>query len=202
MNHLPIPCACARRNDQGWQLKNHESQAGGATVQLNFNLSWEKGAVKFNEARGWGILVGLTQPQGRSMTFDEALWWFGIFLVVVVGFGFFFFSPPRWKEDWFPQNSCWMDRALHGAEQGHSGGGSGDTCATQLLCLRFPLALSFTCSSGRSRNWDSPWRGFCLWSEEGLRGPFLCTSQHANTTEQFQLPGGSPEHQELSHRRA
>lgn len=25
------------------------------------------------------------------MTFDEALWWFGIFLVVVVGFGFFFF---------------------------------------------------------------------------------------------------------------
>lgn len=29
----------ARRNDMGCQLQNHKSQAGGAAVQLNFNLT-------------------------------------------------------------------------------------------------------------------------------------------------------------------
>lgn len=119
------------------------------------------------------------------MTSDEALWWFGIFrvsLVVVVGFGVCFFFPLLdGRKTWFPQNSCWMDRAPQGAEQGHSWGGSGDTCATQLLSLGLLLALSFTCSSGRTDGTViSPWRGFVLCSEETLGGPFLRPSQHAN----------------------
>lgn len=65
--------------------------------------------------------------------------------------------------------------------------------------LRAPLALGFTCS----KNWgshqtletDFP----LLWGY--LKGAFPLYFQHANTTEPFQLPGDSPEHQELSHTR-
>lgn len=62
-------CLC-KEKCSGVTAQKNESQAGGAAVQLNFNLSWEKGAVKFNKAPGWGILVGLTQPQGRSTASD------------------------------------------------------------------------------------------------------------------------------------
>lgn len=109
-----------------------------------------------------------------------------------------FFPHLDGRKTWFPQNPYWMDRAPHGAEQGHSWGGSGDTCATQLPSLRFLLALSFTCSSGSRSCSDRPLGRV----SSGLRGPFLCTRQHANPREQVQLPADSPEHQKLSHRRA
>lgn len=127
-----------------------------------------------------------------GLGFSGVFWWWLLAFMVLVGFEVcFFFSRLDGRRPWFPRNSCRVDHAPQGAEQGHSWGGSGDTCATQLLSLGFLLALSFTCSSGRTNGTvTSPWTGFFLCSEETLGGLSFILLSMLRT-----IPGESPEHQ-------
>lgn len=150
---------------QEWELKNHKSQSGEATkpeVQLWTLIQPVKSEPWSPAVHGWGVVLGLTQPQGRSVTSDEALWQVVWVLLLVVWLLFFSFSTKMEGTLGFHRISAGLDHALWSWAR--------DTAVWGHTCHTAPVLKAPSCSHLQlwqqalsPSNWViSPWRGSLL----------------------------------------